>query len=166
MIVFTLRCRDGHEFETWFRDGATYERQTRKGLVSCPECGSTKVEKAMMAPRLGRSAKSDPVPPEIQPEAAPAAAPAAGPPAAPPAAVPDRPPTPAEFRRALQVLRQYVETNCEHVGPRFAEEARKIHNGEAKARGIYGDATDAESQALADDGIEVARIPWVPPSDA
>ena len=78
----------------------------------------------------------------------------------------ERPPTPAEFRRALQQMRRFVETNCEHVGPRFAEEARKIHNGEAKARGIYGDATEAESQALADDGIEVARIPWVPTSDA
>ena len=55
MIVFTLRCHDGHEFETWFRDGATYERQARRGLVACPECGSTEVEKAVMAPRLGGS---------------------------------------------------------------------------------------------------------------
>jgi len=162
MIVFTLRCRDGHEFETWFRDGATYERQARKGLVSCPECGSTDVEKAVMAPRLGRSTKSDPAPlPEAHREAAPEAAPAQ-----PPAAMPDRPPTPAEFRRALQVLRSYVETNCENVGRGFAEEARRIHKGEAKARGIYGDATPAEAEKLAEDGIEVAAIPWVPSSDA
>jgi len=162
MIVFTLRCRDGHEFETWFRDGATYERQARKGLVSCPECGSTDVEKAVMAPRLGRSTKSDPAPlPEAHREAAPEAAPAQ-----PPAAMPDRPPTPAEFRRALQVLRSYVETNCENVGKGFAEEARRIHKGEAKARGIYGDATPAEAEKLAEDGIEVAAIPWVPSSDA
>jgi hypothetical protein len=162
MIVFTLRCRDGHEFETWFRDGATYERQARRGLVACPECGSTEVEKAVMAPRLGRSTKSDPAPREARQETAPEAV------ATPPAAVtvPDRPPTPAEFRRALQVLRSYVETNCENVGKGFAAEARRIHKGEAKARGIYGDATPAEAEKLAEDGIEVAAIPWVPTSDA
>ena len=162
MIVFTLRCRDGHEFETWFRDGATYERQARRGLVTCPDCGSTEVEKAVMAPRLGRSAKSDPAPRETQSEAAPET-PAAPLPAA---ATPERPPTPAEFRRALQVLRHYVETNCENVGKGFAEEARRIHKGEAKARGIYGDATPAEAEKLAEDGIEVAAIPWVPSNDA
>ncbi len=161
MIVFTLRCHDGHEFETWFRDGAAYERQTRRGLVSCPECGSTEVEKAVMAPRLGRSTKSDPAPRETQHEAVPEAL--ATPPAAAP---PDRPPTPAEFRRALQVLRSYVETNCENVGKGFADEARRIHKGESKARGIYGDATPAEAEKLAEDGIEVAAIPWVSSNDA
>lgn len=167
MIVFTLRCRDGHEFETWFRDGATYDRQARRGLVTCPECGSTEVEKAVMAPRLGRSAKSDPAPRESQQEThqeAVSEAPAARP--ATTAAVPDKPPTPAEFRRALQVLRSYVETNCENVGNGFAAEARRIHKGEAKARGIYGDATPAEAERLAEDGIEVAAIPWVPSNDA
>ncbi len=160
MIVFTLRCSDGHEFETWFRDGATYERQARKGLVSCPECGSAEVEKAVMAPRLGRSTKSDPAPQEARPNP-----PVEGH-ARSPAEIPDRPPTPAEFRRALQVLRSYVETNCENVGKGFADEARRIHKGEAKARGIYGDATPAEAEKLAEDGIEVAAIPWVPTNDA
>jgi hypothetical protein len=161
MIVFTLRCRDGHEFETWFRDSAAYERQARRGLVTCPDCGSTDVEKAVMAPRLGRSSKSDAAPREVRHEAA------AEPPAAPPAAIkPDTPPTPAEFRRALQVLRHYVESNCENVGKGFADEARRIHKGEAKARGIYGDATPAEAEKLAEDGIEVAAIPWVPSNDA
>ncbi|HEX3969870.1 MAG TPA: DUF1178 family protein [Stellaceae bacterium] len=165
MIVFTLRCKDGHEFETWFRDGATYERQSRRGLVTCPDCGSTEVEKAIMAPRLGRSTKSDPAPRLSRPEAAPEgeAAPAV-PQTAP--SEPERPPTQAEFRRALQVLRGYVETNCENVGKGFADEARRIHKGEAKARGIYGDATPAEAEKLADEGIEVAAIPWVPTNDA
>jgi hypothetical protein len=167
MIVFTLRCKDGHEFETWFRDGATYERQARRGLVTCPDCGSTEVEKAIMAPRLGRSIKSDPAPRPSRPEAAPEgeAAPAVPQAAAAPSE-PDRPPTPAEFRRALQVLRGYVETNCENVGKGFADEARRIHKGEAKARGIYGDATPAEAEKLADEGIEIAAIPWVPTNDA
>jgi len=151
MILFTLRCDAGHEIEAWFRDNAAYKRQTARGEIACPECGSTKVEKAPMAPRVAKSRGGD--------------APMREAPAAP-QPTPERPPTPAEFRRALQQMHRYVETNCEHVGPRFADEARKIHNGEAKARGIYGDATEAESQALADDGIEVARIPWVPSSDA
>jgi len=162
MIVFTLRCRDGHEFDTWFRDSAAYERQARRGLVTCPDCGSTEVEKAVMAPRLGRSTKSDPAPREIEREATPET-PAA---AQADAAKPDRPPTPAEFRRALQVLRSYVETNCENVGKGFANEARRIHKGEAKARGIYGEATPAEAEKLAEDGIEIAAIPWVPATDA
>ncbi len=150
MILFTLRCDKGHEIEAWFRDNAAYTRQHARGEIACPECGSSKIEKAPMAPRVAKS----------RGEAAP-------PPAAPtPPEQPERPPTPAEFRRALQQMRRYVETNCEDVGPRFAEEARKIHKGEAKSRGIYGEATDAESEALADDGIEVARIPWVPTSDA
>ena len=75
-------------------------------------------------------------------------------------------PSPEQMRRMLQQMRQHVEANCDYVGPRFAQEARRIHRGEADARGIYGEATDTESQELADEGIEVARIPWVPPSDA
>ncbi|MGH7075995.1 MAG: DUF1178 family protein [Stellaceae bacterium] len=148
MILYSLRCDAGHEIEAWFRDGATYERQHARGQVVCPECGSNAVEKAPMAPRLGRPRAADPSPPPTEP---------AGPPV---------PPSPAELRRALQLLRRQVEATCEHVGPKFAEEARKIHRNEAKARGIYGEATEAESRSLADDGIEVARLPWVPSSDA
>ncbi len=70
------------------------------------------------------------------------------------------------MRRALQELRKQVETHCDYVGPRFADEARAIHRGEAPSRGIYGEATKAESKKLADEGIEVASIPWVPPTDA
>ncbi|HUC68422.1 MAG TPA: DUF1178 family protein [Stellaceae bacterium] len=136
MILFTLKCAAGHEFEAWFRDGATYERQAARGLVTCPECGNTGIEKAPMAPRLGRAAADAPAP------------------------------SPEQLRRMLQQVRRQVEQNCEYVGDRFAAEARRIHQGEAKARGIYGEATEAESRSLADDGIEVAHIPWVPPSDA
>ncbi|MGH7061692.1 MAG: DUF1178 family protein, partial [Stellaceae bacterium] len=76
------------------------------------------------------------------------------------------PPSPAQLRRALQVLRRHVEQNCENVGAGFAEEARRIHKGDAPARGIYGEATRSEAKALVDDGIEVASIPWVPTNDA
>ena len=139
MILFKLRCRAEHEFEAWFRDGATYDRQAARGQITCPDCGDSAIDKAPMAPRLGRSSSDQ--------EA-------------------KAPPSPAQLRRMLQEVRRHVEANCDYVGDRFAEEARRIHNGEADARGIYGEASEDESQALADDGIDVARIPWVPPSDA
>ena len=163
MILFALKCVAGHEFDAWFRDSAAYDRQHRRGLISCPECSSHKVEKAPMAPRLSRS-RGDTV--------APAPTPAAGEGAEAAAAVStggqtsDTPPSPVELRRALQILRRHVEQNCDYVGPTFAKEARRIHNGEAEARGIYGEATSDERQALLDDGIEVTGIPWVPSSDA
>ena len=138
MILFKLRCGSGHEFEGWFRDGAAYERQAQRGLIACPDCASKAIEKAPMAPRVARSA--------------PAEAPTA--------------PAPDQLRQMLQQLRRHVETHCDYVGERFAEEARRIHNGESEARGIYGEASDDEAQSLSEDGIEVARIPWVPPSDA
>ncbi len=156
MILFTLKCAADHEFEGWFRDNAAYDRQQRRGLIACPECGSNQVEKAPMAPRLGRShqGSSESAPPE-----APSKAPA-------PLAGDDAPPTPAQVRRALQILRRHIERNCENVGTGFAAEARRIHQGEANTRGIYGEATQAETKALLEDGIEVASIPWVPSSDA
>ncbi|HKT19854.1 MAG TPA: DUF1178 family protein [Stellaceae bacterium] len=156
MILFTLKCAAEHRFEGWFRDNAAFERQNRRGLIACPECGSNTVEKAPMAPRLGRSSKSGPSEQESR-----------EPPVNAPAPAPDNsPPSPAQLRRALQVLRRHVEQTCENVGARFAEEARRIHKGDAEARGIYGEATRSEAKALIDEGIEVASIPWVPTSDA
>ena len=140
MILFKLKCETGHEFEGWFRDGATFDRQNTRGQISCPRCGSNDVDKAPMAPRPLRAADTP--------------------------SVDQTPPRAEDVRRALQVLRRHVETNCENVGSRFATEARAIHNGTSKARGIYGDSTPEESRALADDGIDFQTIPWVPPSDA
>jgi hypothetical protein len=140
MILFKLRCSAGHEFEAWFRDGATYDRQARRSEIACPDCGDSAIDKAPMAPRLGRSSHG--------------------------ASEGKAPPSPAQLRRMLQEVRRHVEANCDYVGDRFAAEARRIHNGEADPRGIYGEASEDESRALADDGIDVARIPWVPPSDA
>ena len=144
MIVFDLSCRNGHVFEAWFRDGAAFEAQRKARKVACPDCGDHRVKKAPMAPRIGASA----------PEATPTKA------VTPPSNAP------AEMMQALRKLRQHVETNCDYVGPRFAEEARKIHHGENESRGIYGEASEAEAKSLSDEGIEVARIPWVPREDA
>jgi hypothetical protein len=143
MILYTLRCGAHHEFEAWFRDGAAYDAQVKSAEIACPECGGTDVTKALMAPRLTRTRSEVPAAP-----------------------VPSAEPPPSELRRALQLLRRHVEANCDYVGDRFADEARKIHKGESPSRGIYGEATDQESGKLAEEGVPVARIPWLPPNDA
>ena len=136
MILFTLRCARGHEFEGWFRDGDGFEAQQNAGEVACPECGDTSVEKAVMAPRLGRSREESP------------------------------PMSPAQLRAALLEMRRQVEANCDYVGARFAEEARRIHYGEIHPHGIYGEATEEESRELVDEGIKFGRVPWVAPTDS
>jgi hypothetical protein len=136
MILFTLRCAHGHEFEGWFRDGDGFEAQQKAGEIACPECGQTAVEKAVMAPRLARSRESSP------------------------------PISPAQFRSALIEMRRQVETHCDYVGERFAEEARRIHYGEIDSHGIYGEASEEESRELKDEGISFGRIPWVPHTDS
>jgi hypothetical protein len=136
MILFSLRCASGHEFEAWFRDSGGFEAQQTAGEIPCPECGDTKVEKALMAPNIARSGRR---PPAL---------------------------SPAQMRAALVELRRQVETNCDYVGERFAEEARRIHYHEVDSRGIYGEATAEESKELADEGISFGRIPWVPTTDA
>lgn len=154
MILFKLKCMADHEFEGWFRDNAAYDRQRSRGLIACPECGTNNVEKALMAPHLGHSHKSAPEAPPLPTRTE----------TEPPSDAP--PPSPAQLRRALQMLRRHVETHCEDVGKAFAAEARRIHNGEARARGIYGEANPAEAKALTEEGIEIASIPWLPPNDA
>src|ERR1700748_3510199 len=136
MIRFSLRCASGHEFEAWFRSGEGYEAQRADGEAAGPKCGDTQGEKALMAPSIGRSREAGP------------------------------PMSPAQMRAALMELRRQVGSNCDYVGPQFAEEARKIHYGEVDTRAIYGEATETESQELAEEGIKFGRIPWLAPSDA
>ena len=136
MIRFSLRCASDHQFEGWFRNGEGYEAQQKAGEIACPECGDTHVEKALMAPSIGRSREAHP------------------------------PISPARLRSALVELRQQVESHCDYVGAQFAEEARRIHYGESDPRGIYGEATENESRELAEEGIKFGRVPWVAPPDA
>jgi hypothetical protein len=135
MILFDLRCPTGHAFEAWFRDGATFDQQAAAHEIACPVCGSREVAKALMAPAVSPSRA------KIDAERA------------------------TRMVQALREVRDHVEKNFDHVGPRFAEEARKIHYGEVEKRNIYGDATREESRALEDEGIEVGRIPWLPRHD-
>jgi hypothetical protein len=135
MILFDLRCKDGHAFEAWFRDSAAYEDQAAAGDLACPVCGSAEVSKALMAPAVNSRQKIDAT-------------------------------QAAEAMRLWRRVQNHIEKNFDHVGPRFAEEARKIHHGEADKRSIYGEATKAEAKELRDEGIEVNQIPWLPRQDA
>lgn len=169
MILYQLRCAAGHEFEGWFRNSATYDDQAAAGSVTCPVCGDTRVAKAPMAPRIARSGTKAAA---LAAESAPVPAPVAGAPVpAAPAPLPAPAaqavlPVQAELMTKLRELRRMVEASAENVGGRFADEARKIHNGEAEARPIYGDTTPEEAEALTDEGVPFARIPWVPPHDS
>jgi hypothetical protein len=159
MILYRLRCSKGHEFESWFKDSKTYERQEKKSLIGCAVCGDSKVARAVMSPRIGKAGKGM-FEAEAQTAPAPAAASIPTPQQQQMAALAKH--VPKEMRETLLKLREQVEKNCEHVGPKFAEEARKIHYGESDKRGIYGETSDAEAEALAEEGIEFGRLPWIP----
>ena len=165
MIRYELRCDQAHEFDGWFKDSAAFDKLAAAGLVECPHCGPTKVAKRLMAPAIpkkGRpasNAKAEALPAPV----AASPTPPPSPPALPAAALAAMP---AELRAMLRHMRTEIEKNCDYVGADFAEEARKIHHGETEARGIFGEASEDEAEALREEGIEIARIPWVPPSDA
>lgn len=157
MILYRLRCSNGHEFESWFKDSKAYERQEKKSLIGCVTCGDSKVARAIMAPRIGRKGSAV----EIEAPATPSAPTAEQQQAQQQMAALARH-MPKELREALMKVRAEVEKSCEHVGDNFAEEARKIHYGESDKRGIYGETSDEEAQALAEEGIEFGRLPWIP----
>jgi len=153
MIHYDLRCNEDHAFDGWFKDSGSFDRLAKRGLVECPHCGSTKVERALMRPAVPKKGETLPVPmPMPQPPATPATAVAGG-------------PMPAQMRAMLQRMRAEVEKNCDYVGPQFAEEARKMHRGESDKRAIYGETSAEQAESLAEEGIEFSRIPWVPPAD-
>ncbi len=137
MIRYALKCDKGHGFESWFASASAYETLAAQGHVTCPECGSAQVSKAMMAPSLGSAGQKA------------AAAPAAA-------------PEPADRAAMLKRLRAEIEANSEYVGMSFAAEARRMHEGDAPERSIYGEARPEEARALIDDGIPVAPLPFVP----
>lgn len=148
MIRYNLVCDAGHGFESWFPSSDSYDAQAARGLVTCPVCGTASVSKALMAPALSRSDRAPmPVPAVVQPNEAPVTM----------IAEPER-----RMRAMLRALRDHVAATAEHVGPRFPEEARKIHYGEAEGRSIYGQASPDEARALIEEGIDVAPLPTMP----
>lgn len=140
--VFDLQCEHSHIFEGWFSSHEDYDAQQARGLVTCPVCGSGSITKRLSAPRLNVAHLHAPA---AQPAALPANA------------------SDAEKMAALQavVMRQVraLLRNTENVGPRFAEEARRIHEGDADDRPIRGTATPEERESLAEDGIDVMAVP-------
>ena len=139
MIKFSLQCPDGHEFEAWFSNSATYDAQAKSGQITCPVCGVTDIRKALMAPNVVSSRSRDAV----------------------------VAPGPSESLRGeavelMRKLREHVTQNAEYVGPRFADEAMKIHNDEAEQRGIYGEASEKEAKLLREEGVEFYPMPVLP----
>ena len=153
MIHYSLICEKKHDFDIWFKNSADYDKQVKRGLVSCPACGSVKVERAIMAPQIvskkGR-------------EAAPSA------PAAPAEVTASSESTPLlmaqerELRAKLKELRDHIVKNADNVGERFPNEARKMHYGDIEHRPIYGEASPDEARALIEEGVEVSPLPVLP----
>lgn len=153
MIRYNLRCERGHGFESWFQSSSAYDLQVKRKLVSCPDCGSVKVEKAIMAPRIASKSKRRAV--ESDPVAATETAPESPTPLM-------MAPQEAELRAKLKELRDHVIKNADNVGDSFPTEARKMHYGDIEHRPIYGEASPDEARSLIDEGIEVTPLPVLP----
>ncbi len=151
MIRYALICDKGHQFESWFQDSAAYDKQARRKLVACPQCNSTKVEKAMMAPRLaGRRTRAAPMEVSSAP--------------APETAAPVAMMSPQEqfLREKLKELRDHVTKNADYVGDKFPDLARQMHYEEIDQRSIYGEAKPDEVKELIEEGVGVQPLPMLP----
>jgi hypothetical protein len=158
MIRYALVCDKKHAFEIWFGSSADYERQRKRKLVTCPACGSSRVEKAIMAPAVSRGKKQAAAQvPQVSNDPAPA--PTTEPATEPVAMIS---PQEQEVRARLKELRAQLIKNADNVGKKFPEEARKIHYGEIEHRSIYGEASPEDAKALHEEGIEFHPLPVLP----
>ena len=153
MIRYALICDRKHEFEIWFNNSADYDKQSKRGLVACPVCESTKVDKAIMAPsissprkRTSAQAVAD-LPATPQPDHAPMAM---------------LSPQETEVRAKLKELREHLTKNADDVGKKFPDEARKMHYGDIEHRSIYGEASMDDAKKMLDEGIEFHPLPTLP----
>ena len=137
MITYSLACENQHKFDAWFRSAEAYDEQAGRGIVSCPVCGSVKVEKALMAPAVSRTGSEK-------------------------VSLSQGHPRLAEVHGFLRAMRRKITSEADYVGDKFAEEARKIHFEETDPRGIYGEATRDEVAGLIEDGIEFLPLPQLP----
>ena len=163
MIRYALVCRKGHAFESWFENSAAYDKQAKRGLVSCPICGDLKVEKAIMSPKISSGGKPAEAALPSTPEPPHAPAPGLGVPAdaakAPVALVS---PQEREFRQKLKELREHLTRNADYVGQKFPEVARKMHYGEMDHRSIYGEASPQDAKEMHEEGIQFHPLPVLP----
>jgi hypothetical protein len=148
VIRYALSCDKGHGFESWFKNSNAYDEQAARSLIGCPVCGSTKVDKAIMAPGVARSAAREPPAPAPTQE-----------PRAPVAMLSEKE---RELRAKLRELRDHVVSHADYVGGRFPEEARKMHYGDVEHRSIYGEASPADAAELVEEGIELHPLPVLP----
>jgi hypothetical protein len=153
MIRYTLICEKRHEFESWFADSGAFDKQAKRKLVNCPQCGSAEVEKAIMAPSLAGKRRREPRPEQSV---------APSPPAPETSPVAMISPQEREIRTKLKELRDHLTKNADHVGAKFPEEARKMHYGEIEHRSIYGEASPQDAKDLAEEGIEFHPLPILP----
>ena len=143
MIVFDLRCSPtGHVFEAWFGSSPDYESQRQRGLVTCPLCGSERIEKAVMAPHVGTKSNRARQDLALQPNLG-----------SDPGAV-------KEMLAALAAVQKEMLASSAYVGESFAEEARAIQAGDAEARSIHGSATWEQTTALLAEGIQIIPLPF------
>jgi hypothetical protein len=154
MIRYALVCDQRHNFEAWFQSSADYDKQAKRALVNCPTCSSTKIEKAIMAPSIGRAGKREKR--AIVANELPATPPA---PAAPVAMLS---PQEREVRKKLKELRDHLIKNADDVGQKFPEEARKMHYGEIEHRSIDGEASPQDAKELYEEGIDFHPLPALP----
>jgi len=138
MIQYSLKCENDHSFDSWFASADAYDKLADNGMVSCAVCGSTKVSKAIMAPRV-RTTKGKEAP-----------------------AAQTLPTEKSAAEQAMAEMRAKVEQNSEYVGTNFATEARSMHLGDAPERAIYGEAKPEEAKSLIEDGIPVTPLPFMP----
>lgn len=148
MIRYRLKCEKRHEFEAWFSNSTAFDKQAKRGLVNCPKCGTSKVEKALMTPGIAKDLKRKRTRKAPAPQPDPQHT--------------HRLAAHGELMGAMRKLRAEIEGKSEYVGPRFSEEARKIHYEEAPQRGIYGEATHEEAKALSEEGIDFFPLPLLP----
>jgi hypothetical protein len=152
MIRYNLRCERGHAFESWFQSSSAYETQEKRRLVNCPNCGSAKVERAIMAPQIvSKKGRESAVP-----------APATSTEVTAPASTPLMMAQERELRAKLKELRDHIVKNADNVGERFPNEARKMHYGDIEHRPIYGEASPDEARSLIEEGVEVSPLPVLP----
>jgi hypothetical protein len=144
MIRYALRCDRDHAFDAWFASSAAYDRAAEAGANVCPVCGSANVEKAIMAPSLAGSTRHASADEKVTLTTA--------------------DPRREAFIKAVREFRQKVTENADYVGPRFPEEARKVHYGEVEPKSIYGEATPDEARDLAEEGVGFHPLPPLPES--
>jgi len=154
MIRYTLRCEKDHAFESWFQSSSAYDQQVKRKLVTCPACGSDRIKKAIMAPRIvGKKGRDR----AAQPPPAPASSEAPASESTSLMMAQER-----ELRAKIKELRDHIVKNADNVGERFPNEARAMHYGDKEHRPIYGEASPDEARALIDEGVEVSPLPTLP----